>query len=140
MSSNYEVFEGAKDLKTVRRNEDVEFFQRAKKKLNFELDLDLIAFCTSIGLYRSKLRGVEKKEPYPSLTKLTNILSFERRQLFDLLLLAYVGVEKDRMKEFEAYFYTGFKILEEWFEKNDKNMINSIDRFSSLYDYLSAKN
>ena len=140
MNTSYEVFEGAKDVKTVRRNEDVEFFQRAKKKLNFELDLDLIAFCASIGLYRSRLKGVEKREPYPSLTKLTNILSFERRQLFDLLILAYVGVERERMKEFEAYFYTGFKILEQWFEKNDKDMTSSIDRFTSLYDFLSAKN
>ena len=133
---SYEIFEGKKDVRTVRRNADKEFFQRAVKKLKFKRDIDLVIFCTSVGLYRSKLKGLDRKERSPSLKKLTSVATFENRRLFDFLILTYLNVEKERLKEFEAYFYTGFIILKNWFEKNDKNMTNTIDRFCTICDDL----
>ena len=131
-----DVFEGEKDVRTVKRNDDAEFFQRAMNKLKFERDVDLIVFCASIGLYRSKLKGIETKESYPSLRKLTSIMTLDSRRLFDYIVQSYLGVEKGRLKEFECYFYTGFKILEEWFDKNDKNVTGTLERFSTLNEDL----
>jgi len=130
------IFEDKKDVKTVRRKADVEFFHRAVKKLKFKRDIDLVIFCASLGLYRSKLKGLDRKERNPSLKKLTSIATFDNSRLFDFLILTYLKVEKERMKEFEAYFYTGFVILKNWFDENDKNMSKTIERFCTIYDDL----
>lgn len=133
---SYEIFEGIKDVKTVRKSEDIEFFQRAMKKLKFERDIDLVVFCTSIGLYCCKIKGSIITEKNPSLKKLTSMTTFERRQLFDLLILNFLKVENERIKEFEMYFYQGFLILKNWFENNEKNMTNTIERYSTIIDDL----
>jgi len=132
----YTIFEDKKDVKTVRRKADFEFFQKAVKKLKFKRDIDLVIFCASLGLYRNKLKGLGRKERNPSLKKLTSIATFDNSRLFDFLIMTYLNVEKERMKEFEAYFYTGFIILKNWFEKNDDDMDNTIARFCTIYDDL----
>ncbi len=131
---SYEIFEDEKNVKTVLRKADMEFFKKALKALKFPRDIDLVIFCASLGLYRSKLKGMEQKERNPSLKKLTSITTFNNKRLFDFLIMTYLKVEKERMKEFEAYFYTGFIILKNWFDKNDKNMNNTIERFCTIYD------
>lgn len=133
---SYEIFEDKKDVRTVLKKADFGFFKDAVKKLKFQRDIDLVIFCASLGLYRSKLKGLDRKERNPSLKKLTSIATFDNRRLFDFLIMIYLNVEKERMKEFEAYFYTGFLILKNWFEKNDKNMNNTIERFCTIYDDL----
>ena len=133
---SYEVFESSKDIKTVRKKDDVEFFQKAMKNLKFERDVDLVVFCASIGLYRSKLKNLEIKENNPSLKKLTSITTFDKSRLFDFIILTYLNTEHERMKEFENYFYTGFTILKKWFDENDKNMTNTIERIYNLTNDL----
>ena len=133
---SYEIFEDKKDVRTVLLKADIEFFKDAVKKLKFQRDIDLVIFCASLGLYRSKLKELENKERNPSLKKLTSIATFDNRRLFDFLIMTYLNVEKERMKEFEAYFYTGFIILKNWFDKYDKNMNNTIERFCTIYDEL----
>jgi len=136
-----ELFNGVKDVKTVRKNEDKDFFKRAMKKLKFEKDLDLVVFCASIGLYRSKLMEFDKKEKNPSLQKLTSITTFNRNQakLFDYLILTFLKVENDRMGEFELYFYTGFKALKKWFDSNEKNMGNTVELYCTLIEDMKKK-
>lgn len=136
---SYEIFQGAKDVKTVRKADDTEFFEKAMKKLKFERDIDLVIFCTSIGLYQCKIKGKNIKEKYPSLKKLTSMTTFDRRKLFDLLILNYLKIENERVKEFEIYFYTGFLILKEWFDNNDDDTINTIDKYSNIIDDLLKK-
>jgi len=136
---SYEIFQNAKDVKTVRKPEDVEFFQIIMKDLKFERDIDLVVFCASIGLYKYILKGTDIRDKYPSLKKLTSMTTFDRRRLFDLLILNYLKVENERIKEFEIYFYTGFLILKEWFKNNKENMKNTIDLYSNIIDDLFEK-
>ncbi len=133
---SYEIFEDEKNVRTVLLKADIDFFKKALKSLKFSRDIDLVIFCASLGLYRSKLKGMGHKERNPRLKKLTSITTFDNRRLFDFLIMTYLNVEKERLKEFESYFYTGFIILRNWFYEYDKNMNNTIERFCSIYDEL----
>ena len=132
----YELFEGKKEVRTVKEKEDTNSFQKIKKKLKFERDIDLVILCTSIGLYRTKIKKSDVKENNFRLTKLVNIPTFENARFFDFIILTFLNIETNRMHEFESYFYTGFKILKEWYNNNDQNMNNTLERYSSIIDDL----
>lgn len=133
---SYQLFEGKIDVRTVKKPEDVESFQKIKRRLKFERDIDLIVFCASIGLYRCEIKKSDEKTKKTSLVKLTTIPTFDRARLFDFIVLTFLKIEGERMHEFESYFYTGFKILEEWFQNNDGNMNNTLERFSTIINDL----
>lgn len=137
---SYELFEGRTDVRTVKSPEDITSFQKIKRRLKFERDIDLIVFCASIGLFICEIKNSSEKMKKTSLVKLTTIPTFDRARLFDFIILTLLKVENQRMHEFETYFYTGFKILEDWFQNNDSNMNNTLERFSTIInDLLSNK-
>lgn len=132
---SYQLFEKASDIRLYKPgSRDREEFDKIKAKLHFIRDLDLIVFCAAIGIRSVKLLNGAEKEPAPSLTKLVSIISLDTASLYDFIVLVYLETSEQRMTEFESYFHTGFRVLKDWFNKNDKLMTNSLERLCVLYD------
>lgn len=136
----YEVFEGKGNVRKPRLKKDKEFFDRARKKLGFKEEIDLVTFCTAISLYEEHLGGHLNKKQAPSLKEMAKMYSFKKRKLYDFIILNYLEVQEDRLKEFEKYFYTGFEILREWFEEHGADANSEIERFSGIWDYINRGN
>jgi len=136
----YEPFEGEKSVRTVRLKKDEKFFKKAVKKLGFKKEIDLVTFCAAIALYKEyKYKTLEKKL-LTSAKKLVGIESFDKKDLYDLVILEHLGFKENRLKEFEKYFYTGFNILKEWFEENDADANSEIERFCGIWDFITIGN
>ena len=136
----YLPFEGEKSVRTVRAPKDKKFFKRAKEKLGFKLEIDLVTFCVAIALRKEYENKTLNKKPLTFAEKLVGMESFNKRTFYDLLILDYLGVKENRLKEFETYFYTGFNILKEWFEENDADANSEIERFFGIWDYITVGN
>jgi len=134
----YEVFEGEKSVRTVRLKKDEEFFKKAAKKLGFKWDIHLITFCVAIALRKEYKDKTLDKRPLTSAKKLVGMESFDKKDFYDCVISEYLGIKGGRLKEFETYFYTGFNILKEWFEEYDADTNSEIERFSSIWDYITG--
>ena len=59
----YELFEGKGNVRKPRLKKDQEFFDRAKKKLGFPEEIDLVTFCAAIALYKEHIgESLDKKD------------------------------------------------------------------------------
>ena len=136
----YVPFEGEKSVKTVRLKKDGEFFKKAVKKMGFKKDIDLVTFCVAIAIRKEYEDKTLAKKPLTSSQKLVGMESFDKKDFYDLIILEYLNFRKERLKEFETYFYTGFTVLHEWFEENDAEASSEIERFSGIWDYITRDN
>ena len=135
----YEVFEGEKAVNTVRLKRDKDFFDNAIKKLGFKNEIDLVTFCASIALYKECIERDLDKMPLSNRKKLVGMETFDKRKLYDFLILNYLEIKEKRLEDFEKYFYTGFNILRRWFEKHEPDTTSELERFSSIWDYMTKE-
>jgi hypothetical protein len=128
-----ELFEGSKAFPTVRNKDDKATFKTAMKVFKFSMDLDLVIFCAALGLYVSKSKQRIKPEA-GGVEKLVSISTMDipTAKMFDYLIIAFLESKTERMKEFEKYFFTGFVYLKEWMQKNEGDIINTLDAFEKL--------
>ena len=136
----YAPFEGEKSVRTVKLKKDKEFFKKAVKKLGFKKEIDLVTFCAAIALYKEYEYKTLDKKLLTSTKKLVGIESFDKKDLYDLVILEHLGFKENRLKEFETYFYTGFNILKEWFENYGPDVNSEIERFCGIWDYVAEGN
>lgn len=135
----YEVFEGKGIVRKVRLNKDKEFFNYAKEKLSFVEEIDLVTFCTAIALYKEHLEEPLDKKEKLSLKEMAKMYSFKKAKLYDFIILSCLEVQENRLEEFEKYFYAGFEILRKWFENHGPDTTNELERFSSIWDYITKE-
>lgn len=133
----YKPFDGEKAVRTVRRKTEQVFFKKAVKKLGFKNEIDLVTFCVAIALRKEYKDKTLNKKPLTSAKKLVGMESFDKKDLYDLIILEYLNLREKRLKEFETYFYTGFNILKEWFEKNNADFSYQIERLFDIWDYVT---
>lgn len=133
------VFEGTDRINSLskKRKREFEDLKDLEDKLNFPSELDLVVFCTSIGLYKVEIGNNEFKK-LPSSRELVSTLRFEDKDLFDRLIIT-LGREKNRLEKFEGYFYTGFKVLRKWLKEREPDLDNELERFSDIIDYLDEE-
>ena len=133
----YEVFEGKGVIKKPRRKSDKDFYDEAIKQLNFKSEIDFATLCASIGLFmKNNNKQIELIDDL-SLQEMTKMASFQKKELYDLIILSHLEIKEDRLNEFEKYFYAGFLILKEWFEDYGPDMNSEIERFCSIWDYVN---
>lgn len=135
----YEVFEGKGIVRKVRLSKDKEFFNYAKKKLSFVEEIDIVTFCTAIALYKEHLEEPLDKKEKLSLKEMAKMYSFKKAKLYDFIILSCLEVQENRLEEFEKYFYAGFEILRKWFENHGPDTTNELERFSSIWDYITKE-
>jgi len=136
----YRPFDGEKAVRTVRLKKDEGFFKNAVKKLGFKNEIDLVTFCVAIALRKEYKDKTLNKKLLTSAKKLVGMESFDKRDLYDLIILEYLNLREGRLKEFETYFYTGFNILKEWFKENNADLRSEIERLSAIWDYVTRGN
>lgn len=132
----YELFEGKGNVRKPRLKKDQEFFDRAKKKLGFPEELDLVTFCAAVALYKEHIGESLDKKDNLSLKEMAKMYSFKKRKLYDFIILNRLEVRENRLEEFEKYFYAGFEILKEWFEQYGPDVTSEIERFCGILDYI----
>jgi len=132
----YELFEGKIKVRKVRLKKDEEFFNQAKKKLGFADEIDLVAFCAAIALYKEHIGESLDKKDNLSLKEMTPMYSFKKGKLYDFIILNRLEVRENRLEEFEKYFYVGFEILREWFEQYGPDATSEIERFCGILDCI----
>jgi len=132
----YELFEGKGNVRKPRLKKDQEFFDRAKKKLGFPEEIDLVTFCAAIALYKEHIGESLDKKDNLSLKEMAKMYSFKKGKLYDFIILNRLEVRENRLEEFEKYFYVGFEILREWFEQYGPDANSEIERFCGIWDYV----
>ena len=132
----YELFEGKGIVRKVRLKKDKEFFDRAKKKLGFADEIDLVTFCAAIALYKEHIGESLDKKDNLILKEMAKMYSFKKGKLYDFIILNRLEVRENRLEEFEKYFYAGFEILREWFEQYDPDATSEIERFCGILDCI----
>ncbi len=135
----YDVFEGKGNVRKPRLKKDQEFFDDAKEKLGFKEEMDLVTFCAAIALYKEHLKKSINKKDRVSLKEMAKMYSFKKRKLYDLIILNCLEIQKERLEEFEKYFYAGFEILREWFEEHGPDVNYEIERFCGIWDYVTGR-
>ena len=133
----YEIFENKKSLRYVGRKEDKESFDEIKNRFGFTYDIDLYTFCSAIGICLDNCKENFQKEHLRTPKKMVGMDTFVKRKLFDLIILEHFKIENNRLLELETYFYTGFKIIENWINNEGKETDSLIEIFSELYDYIN---
>jgi len=128
----YEPFSGDSSINTVRKTEDVKDFNHIKDSLGFAMDIDLVIFCASLGLYKVALKKKTEKTKSPSLKKLATMTTFSTRYMYDYIIRNFLDIEKPHIKDFDEYFYSGFIELQNWYKKNGTNMEDSLHAFSEI--------
>jgi hypothetical protein len=136
----YELFEGKGIVRKVKLKKDKEFFDRAKKKLGFPEEIDLVTFCTAIALYKEHIGESLDKKDNLSLKEMAKMYSFKKGKLYDFIILNRLEVRENRLEEFEKYFYVGFEILREWFEQYGPDATSEIERFCGILDCIAGGN
>lgn len=134
----HELFEGKKKVRKVRRKKDLDDFDSSKRKLGFTDEIDFVSFCTSIGLYREHIGKPLKKE-IPSLKEMANMYSFNKAELYDFIVFGYLNISKNRLEEFEKYFYAGFKFLKDWLDDIGIDLNSEVEIFCQFWDDLIGK-
>ena len=129
------LFEGKKKVKKVRRQKEIEVFEAAKEKFGFKEEIDLFSFCSAIALFREN-RGDQFIKEKPSLQEMTNMYSFRKADLYDLIVLHYLDIHEGRLEEFEKYFYSGFKYLNDWLEDFGADYNTSIELVCKFWEDL----
>lgn len=136
---SYEIFEGKLGVRKPKLKKDKEFFDRAKKRLGFTEEIDLVTFCTAIALFKEHLgESIDKKDKL-NLKEMAKMYSFKKAKLYDFIILNYLEVKENRLEEFEKYFYAGFEILREWFEEYGPDANSEIERFCAIWDYITGE-
>jgi len=134
---DYDVFEGKKSIR-IMRGKQREDFNRIKKRLGLKKDIDLVTLSASIGLHERVHSGKELKK-LTSLQKLADMSVFDDRRLYDYVIITCLKTKEKRLEKFEALFYTGFRILKEWFDKNGADVRNELEAFANLWDYVKGE-
>ncbi len=135
----YELFEGKGIVRKVKLKKDKEFFDRAKRKLGFRDEIDLVTFCTAVALYKENMGEAIGRKDKLSLKEMAKMYSFKKAKLYDFIILNYLVVKENRLEEFEKYFYAGFEILREWFEEYGPDANSEIERFCAIWDYITEE-
>lgn len=133
----YSVFEGKKSVRSVRKMTDKNFFKEMTKKLSFKKDIELVTFCVALAMRKEHQEDGLTKKSMTGGTKIAGMESFEKRELYDRIILDHLNIEEDRLIEFETYFYTGFNMLREWSEEYGPDANSEIERISSIWDKIS---
>ena len=134
---NNAIFEGEKSVRTVGIERERVFFEKLIKKFGFKRDIDLVTFCTSIAIMKEFRDENQLKIQLQRPKKLAGMETFDKSDFFDLIILEHLEVNSKRLKLFEVYFYTGFKLLRNWFENNDPDMKYEIERCSRIWDFVN---
>lgn len=129
-------FEGEKSVKTSRLKKDEELFKEMVQKLGFKMDLNLVTFCAAVVLRLEQTHRTVDKRPLLTPKKLAGMESFEKRDLYDLVISDYLDVKIERLRQFETFFYTGFHFLKDWLEQDDGESQSEIERFLGIWDYV----
>lgn len=136
MPIEYEVFEGKGIVRKPKKKKDKEFFNNIKEKLGFNNDIDFATFCTAIAIYKKYNNEPLDMKDKPSLKEMAKMYSFDKKKLYDFIILSHLEVEEKRLEEFEKYFYAGFELLKEWFEEYGPDTNTEIERLCSIWDYV----
>jgi len=133
------LFEGKGNIRKVKGKKDEEFFNNAKQLLGFKEEIDFVTFCVALALIKKYL-GKKLPDNTYSLKEMAKMYSFKKADLYDLLIMEYVGKSENRLEEFEKYFCSGFKMLRDWFDNFGPDANWEIERFCEICDFLNEKN
>lgn len=131
------VFENKGSVRYVRNKTDQENFKKIKAKFGLKRDIDLVSLCASVGFFKLQKKKLEVyKLSRPQ--KLVDMTSFSDRYIFDALVIAYLEKETGRLDCFETLFYSGFKIMLQWYSHKGPETTSELESFVNLWNYLSS--
>jgi hypothetical protein len=136
---SYFKFEGKKTLKVSKLEKDQDLLEEMFERLGFEDYIDLVSLCAAIAIL---FRDNDKELPGKRLgvtEKLAGIDAFNKADLYDHLILDYIGQDEDRLEKFHELYYEGFNLLRNWFKEIDKEARNELERFCLICDRVEAK-
>jgi hypothetical protein len=136
---SYSKFEGKKTLKVSKLEKDKDLLEEMLERLGFENYVDLVSFCAAIAiLFGDNHRELPGKR-LGATEKLAGIDAFDKADLYDHLILDYIGQDEHRLDKFHELYYEGFNLLKNWFEEIDKEARNELERFCLICDRVEAK-
>ncbi|GAF80836.1 unnamed protein product, partial [marine sediment metagenome] len=65
--------------------------------------------------------------------------SFKKAELFDFIVLGYFNISKNRLEEFEKYFYAGFRFLKDWLDDIGIDLNSEVEIYCQFWDDLVGK-
>jgi len=133
---SYQLFEGAKDIKIMKNENDRKTFDQFKQRFGYKIDMDFITFCASIGIYKL-YRENTKIQILKGPKKHANITAFSNSKIFDYLILNSLEIKEDRMKFFQNLFYTGLKILEKWNNQFGEYIESELECLCSIKEHIN---
>lgn len=136
---DYVVFEGKKSVRAVGKKSDREFFDYAEDMLGFKTDIDLVTFCAALALRLDYEGARPKKRKLFHPRKLVGMESFEKRTLYDNIILEYLGVKENRLEAFETLFYTGLRFLKTWFDDVGTEYSSELERFCGIWEEVNPE-
>ena len=130
------VFENKGAIHFMSGKEEQKLFREIGTKFGLKRDIDIVSLCASVGLF-TKHKGTFTSHIMKKTKKLVDMTSFTDRRIFDTLIIQYLGKETGRLKCFETLFYSGFKILYDWYTKKGPGTESALESFSNLMKFLS---
>ncbi len=134
---NEEKFEGEGKVNIFHKSLEYETFNNIKEGLNLPDKIDLYLLATSICIYKEEKGTLERDlKGLPSSKEMAKMYTFKKADLYDSIITHYKEVYEDRLEELEKYFYTGFQIIKEWWQKEGIDKEDELARFISLKNYI----
>lgn len=143
----YTLFEGEPQLESILFPEkERDAFKNLRKELGFTYEKEFFTFCVSVALYsldknpKEKIQTLDRKQVFQAWSALK-----EKAPLYDYLIITHLKTLIKRKDKFEDLFYTGLKIVLDWWEKKGRYITNyempnrtqnKLGRMLGLIEYL----